>query len=200
MFVLAVIVPTTEIGSAGSTGLARCQRSAGGERARLVLFPRVGGDGDRGERVATEGGEGERFPRSIVAVLIRHLDIRQQHVLRISAEKRQRFGRRRGGDHARTSGFQDRREELSRFCLVVHDHHPDAIETAASGTGLDAVRRSSVSAGEGAAVKRQPHAKGRATALAAALGLHRSTVQLDEVADDRETEAQAAARRLPPSC
>ena len=51
-------------------------------------------------------------------------------------------------------------------------------------------------AGDASTLLRQPEPEGRALALALALGADRAAVQLDQVADDRQAEAEAAVPRL----
>ncbi len=91
------------------------------------------------------------------------------------------------------AALEDRADETARVGLVVDDEHPHALER---GLGLErrvAVDRCGLAVFFGGDRRyRNADDEGRAKTCAAAGRVDRAAVQLDEVADDRESEPEAA--------
>ena len=128
-------------------------------------------------------------------------DVGDQHVGPSGAQRRQRLGSRAARDrHLRPRSARARAASSSRVSgssSTTSTRTPASWERAASGRPRRRRQRRAPRRGRGA---RQPPSgrrdrEGRALALAGALGAHRAAVQLDEVADDRQPEPQAAVRR-----
>src|SRR5688572_1149401 len=91
---------------------------------------------------------------------------------------------------------EDRRDQLARVGLIVHDEDPEAVERRAGvidGRGGREARAEGLrrrSRGD----ERQPDGERRAEAFPCALALDRPTMELDQMARDREAEAEAAVR------
>src|SRR3954466_11027771 len=98
-------------------------------------------------------------------------------------------------DHLGAERGQHLDGELPRIRLVIDDQDTGAFEAphARRLVGLVTVRRLGGLLGP-QVLRRKPHGESSSLSFSFALGLHRSAVDLDEVPDDGEPEAKAAAR------
>ena len=162
------------------------------ERLLPVLGPRVRRQRDGGEGVPRR--QAADLPQERVAVLARHTDVAEEDVRPPARECGERLGGRLAHPDVGTVPPQDRLENLARVRLVVDHEDAEAVEPSARRGGwrlrLGRARRRL----PGRDLDRQPHREGGALTLARALRVHGAPVQLDDVADDREAEAQAAVR------
>src|SRR5438093_11817650 len=175
-------------------GLAEMRLEAGGKGASALR--RAGIRAQRGGGQASAVWPPPRLAEERVAVHTRHRDVAEQHVGRLQL---QALDRLRGGSdraHARPGLLEDRHDSLAGTRVVVHEQHPHAPQDearvelpAAERRLLCDLRRRLRGWGE-----RQLDGEGRSLALALALDLDRAVVHLDEIADDREPETQAAMR------
>src|SRR5205809_435888 len=95
--------------------------------------------------------------------------------------------------------FEDHRHYLSRACVIVNDEHAGAIEsrhleslTEHHGfrVGLRCTRRRRVAIRN----EREAHGEGSASPFAAALNANHTSMQLNELPDNRQTEPEPAMR------
>src|SRR5439155_139059 len=135
------------------------------------------------------------LPYERVAVLARHADVAEEDVRPPARECGECLDGRLGCPDLGTVPPQDRFENLAGVRLVVDHEDAEASEPGCLRGGR--WRRGRV---RGRArrpdrnLERQPHREGGPLTLARALHAHAAPVQLDDLAEDREAEAQAAVR------
>ena len=134
----------------------------------------------------------------VVAVLLGHPDVADQHVRPEASEEAQGLVGGLGGLHVGPAVAQDLPHQGPGVGLVVDDEHAQPVEVVPRarvlcpvgrrvlGPGL--LRQLGVDDGDG-----QDHDEGRALALAGALHAHRAAVHLDEVLDDGQAEPESPA-------
>ncbi len=105
-----------------------------------------------------------------------------------------RLGRRRSGRDIRAGARQDGADHVPSVNIIVHDQHAHVIEPLRRG--LDLLRTGqahSLHRSNGVHDWQRDHERGALT-RAGALGADRAAVQLGQVLDDRQAQAQAAVR------
>ena len=129
-------------------------------------------------------------------VLSWHPDIGDDQRRRLDVNLRQRRPRAVDCRDARTELREDGRHQLARRLVVVHQQNEPAGQV--DGRHHVVCRRRGIvypAPDVGASGDRQPYFEHRALAGALAGRRHGAAVQLDQVLDDRQAEAEAAVRR-----
>ena len=183
--------------SSRSTGLGTCMLKPAAMRFQPILRPAVAAQRNRRRFAAFGRAERAHLPDQRVTVLARHLEIGDQHVRPPRAAdpgRRKPSSRSALGARAR----KDRVGERQAFAVVVNDEHAQTVEARDVRRCFDRRGRRMASTASTRRHRdqrdRQQDGERRAAILALAVGRDRAAVQLDQVLDEREAEAEAAVR------
>src|SRR5262245_15945811 len=155
------------------------------ECPRAIAARDIRRDRDRGNHGLLRPQGTHRLDQRI-SVLLRHADIGEQEVSRLTSEQLQRLaGRRRGADGGALH-FQQRTQHVARIWLVVDDEHSQAGQCSAAWLAALAYRLSRANL-----ANRKMHGECRAETLAATLCRYRAAMSFGEMPHDGETEPES---------
>ena len=181
----------------GSIGLLRCWTNPASSDRASILRARVGGDRYRHQAIAAAGRQGHRLPRQLIAVLIPASRCRR------AARDRSRARSAASASPADAAGVTTapaRSSTSTNSSRASASSSTTSTRTPSSARGNGRGRRGRCRATAAAAGllerqirdRRQAHAERRARPSPSLSAVIDPAVQLDEIAHDREAEAEAA--------
>ena len=136
------------------------------------------------------GVELAELPDETVPIDLGHRDVAEDDVEPRLLDGAQRLRRRRRRHHRRTEHAEDLGGGLADRRLIIDDQDAHSIELrrAKAEGGPRGGARGDDAGGQ----EREHHPEGRPVPLAGALGAHGAAVEIDDVADDGQTQAEPA--------